>query len=262
MSEHDIVHEAEEAVERVDEVAEKVARRGIRAWRKDQYAFVFALILVTVISSAFLGDGPVGVITTLALMIVTLVVAMRTSDAGPRIQLWAMIVAVAALLLVTVTALTGLEGPTRLAYAITMLTLVVATPVVIARRIATHPTVSIETVTGAADIYLLLGLFFTTVYGLVGGLVAKAGQLPAQAFLVASRPIVPSDLVYFSFTTLTTVGYGDLTASTQIGRMLAITEALIGQLYLVTIVALLVANIGRARQPHADGSVGLRGNKR
>ena len=57
-----------------------------------------------------------------------------------------------------------------------------------------------------------------------------------------------SDFVYFSFATLTTVGYGDLTAATDLGRSLAITEALIGQIYLVTVVALIVPNIGRARR--------------
>ncbi|MEP6622954.1 MAG: potassium channel family protein, partial [Acidimicrobiia bacterium] len=56
------------------------------------------------------------------------------------------------------------------------------------------------------------------------------------------------DFVYFSFTTLTTTGYGDLTSRLDLGRMLAISEALLGQLYLVSVVALLVANLGRPRR--------------
>jgi Ion channel len=48
------------------------------------------------------------------------------------------------------------------------------------------------------------------------------------------------------------VGYGDLTARTDVGRMLAVSEALIGQLYLVSVVALLVSNIGRSRIRKAD----------
>ncbi len=63
---------------------------------------------------------------------------------------------------------------------------------------------------------------------------------------------MPSDFVYYSFVTLTTVGYGDLTASTGIGRMLSVTEALVGQLYLVTVVAILVSNLGRNRKPAAE----------
>ena len=53
------------------------------------------------------------------------------------------------------------------------------------------------------------------------------------------------DFVYFSYVTLTTVGYGDFTAATSTGRMIAVSEALTGQLYLVSAVALLVGNIGR-----------------
>ena len=52
--------------------------------------------------------------------------------------------------------------------------------------------------------------------------------------------------------TPTTVGYGDLTASTGIGRMLSVTEALVGQLYLVTVVAILVSNLGRGRTPSEE----------
>jgi hypothetical protein len=57
----------------------------------------------------------------------------------------------------------------------------------------------------------------------------------------------PSDCVYFSFTTLATIGYGDITASGNFGHTLSVTEGLIGQIYLVTIVSLFVGNLGRAR---------------
>jgi voltage-gated potassium channel Kch len=53
----------------------------------------------------------------------------------------------------------------------------------------------------------------------------------------------PNDFLYFSFATLTTVGYGDLVAATDLGRSLAVSEALIGQIYLVTVVALIVGNL-------------------
>jgi voltage-gated potassium channel Kch len=46
--------------------------------------------------------------------------------------------------------------------------------------------------------------------------------------------------MYFSLTTITTVGYGDLTAQTHLGRLLANSEAVIGQVYLVTFVAMIV----------------------
>jgi hypothetical protein len=71
------------------------------------------------------------------------------------------------------------------------------------------------------------------------------GTLTNQQFFVQTKNPAAIDYVYFSYVTLTTVGYGDFTASTSVGRMAAVSEALTGQLYLVSAVALLVGNIGR-----------------
>ena len=68
----------------------------------------------------------------------------------------------------------------------------------------------------------------------------------AQFFVQTAKPTSADDL-YFSFITLTTVGYGDLTAATSLGRSIAVLEALVGQIYLVTIVSVLVSRLGRSR---------------
>ena len=60
-------------------------------------------------------------------------------------------------------------------------------------------------------------------------------------------PATAARSLYFSFTTLTTIGYGDVTASTNLGHTLAVSEGLLGQIYLVTIVSLIVSNLGRGR---------------
>ena len=70
-------------------------------------------------------------------------------------------------------------------------------------------------------------------------------HVTGQTFFVQTAHPQSVDFVYFSYVTLTTVGYGDFTASTSAGRMFAVSEALTGQLYLVSAVALLVGNIGR-----------------
>jgi hypothetical protein len=55
--------------------------------------------------------------------------------------------------------------------------------------------------------------------------------------------------VYFSFTSMTTTGYGDLTPATPAGRAISVLEMLIGQIYLVTIISLLVGNLRRRDEP-------------
>jgi hypothetical protein len=119
-----------------------------------------------------------------------------------------------------------------------LVVLVIATPIVIGRRLVQHTTVTQSTITGALCVYLLIGLSFASLFGMTEVL----GWGPFFAGRVQTND---ADFLYFSYTTLATVGYGDLVARTNLGRMLAVLEALIGQLYLVTVVALLVGNLGR-----------------
>jgi voltage-gated potassium channel Kch len=85
---------------------------------------------------------------------------------------------------------------------------------------------------------------------LFGGVFATIDEFGESDFF-QNGAHATSDFLYFSFATLTTVGYGDFVAQTSLGRSLAITEALIGQIYLVTVVAVIVSNLrprsGRSR---------------
>jgi hypothetical protein len=236
--------------------AEEAYIRGSRFFQEDRYALVFILIIITILSSVLFNDGTWGLLITLCLQTLTLFVALRTSDAGARFRRIGEVTALLVVVGVAAVILSGNPGPARIAYGFSMIVLVGVTPIVIVRRLITHPVININTVTGAADIYLLFGLFFSVIYALIGDVVAHGATTPALAFFIASRPVNANDFIYYSFVTLTTVGYGDVVASTEIGRMLSITEALLGQLYLVTVVALLVANIGRpGRRPIRDAEL-------
>ena len=69
----------------------------------------------------------------------------------------------------------------------------------------------------------------------------------SEPFFVQTSHASTADYLYFSFVTITTVGYGDFTAAEGLGRALASLEALLGQVYLVTVVATIVGGINRAR---------------
>jgi hypothetical protein len=113
--------------------------------------------------------------------------------------------------------------------------------VVIAATVVVKGEVNAQSVSGAICVYLLLGLIFMFVYGAVAAL----GDGP---FFAQGTDGSRSLRLYFSYVTLATIGYGDYTAKSNLGHMLAVTEALIGQLYLVTVVALLVARLHPARR--------------
>jgi hypothetical protein len=231
-------------------------KRAPRTYRRDRYGVVCCLILATILSTSVLGEGVAGLVVTLVLMAATLTFTLRTSNAGRRALQIGTAVSVVAVVAIGFAVVADNAEPARLAYEFAMLGLVGVTPVVIGRRLATHKVVSLKTVTGAAAIYLLIGLLFAVIYSTIGGIMvfALGASSAGSAFFIATRPLGPSDFVYYSFTTLTTVGYGDLTGAVAIGRMLSICEALIGQLYLVTVVAVLVANMGRSRRRNADDS--------
>jgi uncharacterized membrane protein YidH (DUF202 family) len=100
--------------------------------------------------------------------------------------------------------------------------------------------VRLEAVMGVLALYMLIGMLIAVVYGAVD----RFGGGP---FFTSEAGATVARCLYFSFTTLTTVGYGDLTARTDFGHTLAVFEALTGQIYLVTVVSLIVSNLGRAR---------------
>jgi Ion channel len=134
----------------------------------------------------------------------------------------------------------------------TLLMTALAPPAValgVVRDLRQNREVTMRTMFGVLCIYLLVGMFFAFGFALID-------VVSSKPFFAQVSNTTPSDYLYFSFATITTVGYGDLTAHTDLGRSLAITEALVGQIYLVTVVALIVSNIGRgpgARRRHSRG---------
>ena len=98
-----------------------------------------------------------------------------------------------------------------------------------------------ETLSGVLSIYLLAGMFFSFAF-------AAVGVIGDEPFFAEVTDPNRSDYLYFSYTTLTTTGFGDFTAATEFGRTLSVVEALVGQIYLVTIVALIVSNLRPRRR--------------
>jgi hypothetical protein len=116
--------------------------------------------------------------------------------------------------------------------------LAIGIAVVIAKGAVEQGEVNPRSVAGAICVYVLIGLVFAFVYGVMAAL--GSGDFFAQG-TDGTRAL----RLYFSFVTLATVGYGDYTASGNLGHALAVIEALIGQLYLVTVVAVVVTRLGR-----------------
>jgi hypothetical protein len=110
-------------------------------------------------------------------------------------------------------------------------------------RLVRERGVTVHAVAGSLAIYLLVGLLFAWVVDVVAA-------VQSTPYFAQGSSGTEGQRVYFSFTVLTTTGFGDLTAATPVGRALAVLEMLIGQLYLVTVIGLVVTNFrGRGRRP-------------
>jgi hypothetical protein len=110
----------------------------------------------------------------------------------------------------------------------------------IVRRAFQHRNVNMNTLAAGIAAYLIIGLWFATIYR---GLASVEGS----GFFAQPGPPAPGDFVYFSFITLTTVGYGDLTPLSNSARSAAVIEAVLGQIFLVTAVARIVSLLGSKR---------------
>jgi hypothetical protein len=204
----------------------------------DSYGLLSVLVIASIVVTVW-SDTTVGNVLTVLFQGVALLFALVTS----RARAATIRAAIALVLLSVIGAAVGSAVASSTGLVISSgvrAALTIAALVAIAHRLGTHPVVSGETLLGAICVYLLIGLLFAAVDGMVEG-------IQGTAFFVQVARTTWMDRLYFSYVTLATVGFGDLTPATDAGRVSAITEALTGQLYLVSVVAVVVGNLGRLR---------------
>ena len=205
----------------------------------DRYGLLLLLIVGTIVAMVALSGTPWERLVAVALAGTTLLVALHTSRASGRLRRIAFVVV--PLIVVGAGVVDRADGISRapLSGAITVLLLAVLAAIL--RRLGTHLTITWTTVLGAVCVYLLFGMIFAAVYALIG-------HLSTAPLFAQQSSFTATDTIYYSFVTLTTVGYGDLTLTGDVARVLSNVEALLGQIYLIVAVGLLVGNLGRERR--------------
>ena len=111
-----------------------------------------------------------------------------------------------------------------------------------------HEQVTSDTIAGSICVFLLFGIIWTLVYQAIYFFDRSAFNNIATESL---SPTATVDLLYYSFATLTTLGYGDITPVSRLGRMFAVTQAIVGQLYLTVLVARLAGLYAPVRASRA-----------
>jgi hypothetical protein len=199
----------------------------------DSYASLLVLLLANFFLLELVDDLRWGALGSTLLSAAALVVAISDPEAGHRLSRrhWILVgacVAVAPIVLLVNSA--SLVGVT---YLLPVGLLVSATLPVTISRVLHHPRVTSETVLGALCAYVLIGLLFAFMY-------LAVNEFRDAPFFAQPGTHDQGEFLYFSFVSLTTLGFGDLTPTEGLPQALTVLEALIGSVFLVTLVARLV----------------------
>jgi hypothetical protein len=218
---------------------------GWRHWSswEDAYGLTLALLLLTLILPIFVGQTRRLTFLTSIIGLAACLIALHSSRVRPAI-FWAAVGAVAlglgALVVDIVRPSSGAHGLLTICVGSVLL----ITPPAILVRIARHKVITPRTLCGALSVYLLAGLAFSFLYQAID-------YYDAHAFDGIARDDRAA-FAYYSFITLTTTGYGDIVPTARVSRSLAVFEVLMGQIFLVVIVARVVSMLGHERMPRSN----------
>ena len=199
----------------------------------DSYASLLVLLLAKFFVIELVTDARWGAVASILLAVAALIVAISDPDAGKGLKPWHWVAIGICVALTPIVLFVTSSSVLGLAYLVPVGLLVSATLPVTLSRIAHHKRVTAETILGATCAYILFGLLFAFVY-------LALGELRDAPFFAQPGPHEESEYLYFSFVALTTLGFGDLSPSVGLPQALTVSEALIGQVFLVTMVARLV----------------------
>jgi hypothetical protein len=200
---------------------------------RDAFGLVLASVLLTYVLASLLANHGWGAAILCLATSATSVIALASAHARPRLVRVALWLAGATILLAAIGAAGGGRFWLNCATVVQVGLLTVAMGAVL-RRVVTADRVGSRTILGALSVYAVLGILFTFVY-------AFAERVQGGPFFEGHPHPAGGDFLFFSYTTLTTTGYGNLVPGGQPGRMISGLEMMIGQIFLVTLVAGLVS---------------------
>jgi voltage-gated potassium channel len=208
-----------------------VGQRAVRAL--DSYASLLVLLLANFFLLELVDDPRWGAIGSTLLAAAALVVAISDPENGHTINRTQTLSIIGCVGLSCVLLFADSASILGLAYLLPVALLVTATLPITLYRVLHHRRVTTETILGALCSFVLLGLLFAFLY-------LAISELRSAPFFTQPGPHQQSEYMYFSFVVLTTLGFGDLSPSVGLPQALVAIEALVGSVFLVTLVARLV----------------------
>lgn len=205
---------------------------------KNKYNRLLAILSLIYLFSPFLLDSLMGnMIVFFFFSIAIIIVVYQIKQSKWALKVYITLVALALLPRVTsyfLSRFSHFERFFELFNTLTFLTFIALSVYLILRELTFVEQVTADIIKGGICVYFLLGFFWADVYNIVY-------IFDASSFHVTSTTISRADLTYFSFTSLTTVGYGDITPMSETARVLANLEGMVGVMYPAVFIARLVS---------------------
>jgi hypothetical protein len=212
----------------------------------DSYGLVLVLIVTTYALAVLQGTSHLLGSLVVIVQIATVWFVLRTARARRATRTIAFVILVASAIVAVTSGVIGGELSEQMILLASAVLYFIA-PIVVVRHLVGRSVVDREAVLGVIAAYLLIGMFFAFVYRLVG-------SLGPDPFFGAEGAATPSQALFFSFTTLSTTGYGNLVPAGSVGQTLAVAEMLIGQLFLITAVGKVISAWSPIGKAPDDGS--------
>jgi hypothetical protein len=196
-----------------------------------RYGSLLLILIFTYLLSAVTAGNLVSVVQVVLFLAVVLI-ALRTGRFRRRTgQIIAVVLLLGSAASAIIRLVDNKDAAAGLASLWTALILLLAVFYIV-RQVLAQPEITEQSIYGVVSAYMMIGLIFAAVY-------LAMFSFSHEFFVQGAN--TPKTFQYFSFTTLTTLGYGDFTAVTDTGRAIAVLEAIAGQMFLATLVARLVA---------------------
>lgn len=206
--------------------------------KTQKYRQLLIVLAVTFVVSPFLKAG-IGNILAISLLLYTIIVVVN-SFALPR--RWLVVYGAIAITAFCLEVISTLRDVSYLNQTFSLISQIIfalyfaGAAYWIGRDIFTTPEVTLDIVRGGISVYMLIGFLWALLYGIVN-------TLDANAF---SQPLIQQDsylkTLHFSFTTLTTLGYGDIVPLSEVAQVLTNLEAIVGQMYSSVLIAILIGS--------------------
>ena len=210
----------------------RAARRDVIRFF-DSYASLLVLLLANFFLLELVDDRRWGAVGSTLLSALALIVAISDPESGHRVTRRHWLLVAACVALAPIVLIVDSSSVVGLTYLLPVALLVTATLPITINRVLHHRQVTYETILGALCAYVLIGLLFAFLY-------LAVQDVRDAPFFAQPGPHSQGEFLYFSFVALTTLGFGDLSPAVGLPQALTVLEALLGSIFLVTLVARLV----------------------